>query len=107
MNRIGGSNVSSLDIAPMNLPFNYHNEIGDFNMSWGFPSTNVIEIEFSLPSDFYIGLGFTSDGVGDTVAGWVQDGIVHVHDYWDSGNTEPVTDQSKGCKNDVEPVSGR
>eukprot|EP00927_Polykrikos_kofoidii_P054880 TRINITY_DN49231_c0_g1_i1.p1 TRINITY_DN49231_c0_g1~~TRINITY_DN49231_c0_g1_i1.p1 ORF type:complete len:285 (+),score=35.46 TRINITY_DN49231_c0_g1_i1:101-856(+) len=88
------------------LPYKYHNNVGPLDMSWGFPSSDIIEIEFSLPSDYYIGLGFSADGAGDTIAGWVSQGKVHVGDYWDAGNVEPVTDQSKGCKNDVEPVSG-
>lgn len=90
-----------------NLPFKFHHDIGPFDMSWGFPSADTIEIEFSLPSDYYIGLGLTADGVGDAIAGWVDaKGKVHVGDYWDEGSRQPITDEAKGCKNNVEAVSG-
>lgn len=76
-------------------------------MKWGFPDDDTVEIEFTLPSPYYIGLGLTADGVGDTIAGWVdKDGQVHVGDYWDAGSREPETDKAKGCKEDVEAVSG-
>lgn len=89
------------------LPYSFHHDVGPFDMTWGFPSPDTIEIEFSLPSDYYIGLGLTADGVGDAIAGWVDEtGKVHVRDYWDAGNREPLTDESKGCKNDIEPVAG-
>jgi len=93
--------------APAKLPFSFHDDIGPFDMSWGFPSDDTIEIEYSLPSDFYTGIGLTADGVGDTVAGWIDEsGQVHVRDYYDEGSRQPLTDEEKGCKNDVEAVSG-
>lgn len=89
------------------LPFSFHDDIGPFDMSWGFPAEDTIEIEYSLPSDFYTGIGFTADGVGDAVAGWLDDsGQVHVRDYYDEGSRQPLTDEEKGCKNDVVAVSG-
>lgn len=91
----------------LNLPHSFHHDVGPFDMSWGFPSPDTIEIEFSLPSDYYVGIGLTANGVGDAIAGWVDEkGAVHVGDYWDAGSRQPDTDESKGCKNNVEAVSG-
>lgn len=98
---------ASKTIQLLNLPYSFHDDIGPFDMSWGFPSPDTIEIEFSLPSDYYIGLGLTANGVGDAIAGWVDEkGQVHVGDFWDNGSRQPVTDESKTCKNDIEAVSG-
>merc|ERR1719203_2320103 len=73
-------------------------------MSWGFPDEESIEIEFSMYSPFYIGIGL---GHHDTVMGWVDlDGNVKIGDFWDAGAREPDTDESKGCRNDVIPISG-
>jgi len=92
----------------MKLRYSYHNDIGPFDMSWDFPNEDTIEIEFSLPSEFYVGIGFTADGVGDAVAAWVnKNGNVHVGDYWDAGSREPETDESRKCRNDIETVSGQ
>eukprot|EP00441_Pelagodinium_beii_P004571 CAMPEP_0197696676 /NCGR_PEP_ID=MMETSP1338-20131121/116971_1 /TAXON_ID=43686 ORGANISM="Pelagodinium beii, Strain RCC1491" /NCGR_SAMPLE_ID=MMETSP1338 /ASSEMBLY_ACC=CAM_ASM_000754 /LENGTH=188 /DNA_ID=CAMNT_0043279827 /DNA_START=158 /DNA_END=720 /DNA_ORIENTATION=+ len=90
----------------MELRYSYHNDIGPFDLWWDFPNDDTIEIEFSLPSEFYVGLGFTADGVGDAVAAWVDSSRVHVGDYWDEGSREPETDESKNCQNDIETVSG-
>jgi len=97
--------------APLNvsgtLPFRYHNDIGPMDLAWGFPSDDTIEMELTLPSSFYVGLGLTADGVGDTIAGWVDSkGKAFVHDYWDAGSREPETDSSRGCRDDVTAVSG-
>lgn len=73
-------------------------------MSWGFPDMESIEIEFSLPSDFYIGIGL---GEHDTVVGWIDNsGRVQVADYWDEGARQPLRDEDKGCRNDIIPISG-
>lgn len=89
------------------LPYSFHDDFGPFDMSWGFPSEDTIEIEYSLPSDFYTGIGLTADGVGDAIAGWLdENGQVHVRDYYDEGARQPLTDEKMGCKNDIEAVSG-
>jgi len=38
------------------LPFEYKNDVGNFQMKWGFLN-ETITIEFTLPSDTWIGLG--------------------------------------------------
>jgi len=98
---------ASVEVEQFALQYSFHDDHGPFDMSWGFPSDDTIEIEFSLPSDYYIGIGLTADGVGDAIAGWVTDGKVHVGDYWDEGSRQPLTDESRGCKNNIEPVSGK
>jgi len=90
--------------AMASLPYSFYDSVGPFDMSWGFPDAESIEIEFSLPSDFYIGIGL---GGHDTVMGWIDvSGNVQVADYWDEGAREPLTDESKGCRNDIIPISG-
>jgi len=104
----GGAEALSLLGAQTPLPFKYHNQVGPMDLAWGFPTPDTIEMELTLPSSYYIGIGLTADGVGDTIAGWVDEsGKVHVQDYWDAGSREPETDEKHGgCRNDVQAISG-
>lgn len=93
--------------ALMALPYRFHDDNGPFDLAWGFPTSDTIEIEFSLPSTFYIGMGFDEHGTGDTIAGWLDsEGQLFVGDFWDAGSREPESDESRGCRNDVEAVAG-
>ena len=94
------------DLPP--LPFHFKDPAGPLRLSWGFVNGSKIEIEMTLPSDYYVGLGFDPVGKGDVVAGWVdkETGRAFVGDYWDLGSREPETDVSRGCRNDVDVVGG-
>ena len=48
--------VKADKMAMMDLPYEYKNEIGYFEMRWGYDSDSIV-LEFALPSDVWIGLG--------------------------------------------------
>lgn len=98
---------TALRASQSTLPYKYHNPQGPFDLLWGFPTDDTIEIEMTLPTSFYLGIGLTADGIGDTIAGWVDEsGTAVVGDYWDAGSRQPETDESRGCRNDIRVVSG-
>eukprot|EP00164_Ancoracysta_twista_P009493 GFYU01014062.1.p1 GENE.GFYU01014062.1~~GFYU01014062.1.p1 ORF type:complete len:307 (+),score=70.32 GFYU01014062.1:32-952(+) len=96
----------------MDLPYSFHDAIGPFDMRWGFVGTGsdeMIEIEFSLPSDIYIGLGLgcTSSAKCDMIVGngggrnkeFVED------QYEPLGDREGESDVSLGGTEDLTLVS--
>ena len=96
------------------LPYHYTNDQGPFEMSWGFSgsgSSEEIEIEFSLPSDIFIGLGIDceSSKMCDMIVGNGGGRTPSfIGDYFEvEGDREPHTDEDLGGTNDVTLISAK
>jgi hypothetical protein len=104
------SNSSTLST----LPFSYKNPIGPFEMSWGFVGSGkdeMIELEFSLPSFIYIGLGLgcTSSSMCDMVVGNGGGRTpAFIGDYFEvHGDREPSSDVDLGGTMDIHLIEAK
>uniref|UniRef100_A0A0G4FMC6 DOMON domain-containing protein n=1 Tax=Chromera velia CCMP2878 TaxID=1169474 RepID=A0A0G4FMC6_9ALVE len=106
--------LSLLDsvFAQISLPFSFHDHQGPFDLKWGFVgegSNEEIEMEFSLPSDIYMGLGLgcTSSVKCDMVIGnGGGSNPVFLDDFFEpQGDSQAETDVSLGGTKDVSLVS--
>ena len=95
------------------LPYTYTDDHGPFEMRWGFYGAGTeegIELEFTLPSDIYIGLGLgcKSSKACDMIVGNGGGGRndPFVGDFFEvHGNAVPDSDVTLGGTNDLEVVS--
>jgi hypothetical protein len=98
--------------SPLSLPFLFTNPHGPFEMRWGFGGSGrseFIEIEMTLPSDAWggIGLGCETSRQCDMIVGNGCDhGGVFLTDFWEeAGSADPHTDVSLGGTDDVELIA--
>lgn len=94
------------------LPFAFHSRQGQFEMRWGFNGTGaeeIIELEFTLPSNIFIGIGLgcVSSAKCDMIVGnGGGENEPYIMDYYENdGDVLPSTDEELGGTNDVVLVS--
>jgi len=98
--------------AESSLPYYHYDSIGDFEMRWDFVgsgSSEMIELELTLYSDIFVGIGFdcTSSRMCDMVVGnGGGRSNPFLEDYFEvEGDREPHTDEDLGGSNDLNVVS--
>lgn len=110
----GGGVGDSITLTPnatqAKLPYYYQNDIGPFEMSWGFEGIEnsideIIIIEYTLPSDIYSGIGLdcTSSAKCDMIVGnGGGTGGVFLEDYYEiHGDRKPKSDTELDGTSDV------
>ncbi|GMH95286.1 hypothetical protein TrST_g7363 [Triparma strigata] len=90
------------------LPYYHYDGVGSFEMRWGFLGDGAdeeIELEFTLSSDIFVGIGFdcTSSAMCDMVVGnGGGRNEAFLEDYFEGeGDREPHTDEELGGSNDL------
>ncbi|GMH81712.1 hypothetical protein TL16_g09019 [Triparma laevis f. inornata] len=93
------------------LPYYHYDGVGSFEMRWGFFGVGMeeeIELEFTLSSDIFSGIGFdcTSSRMCDMVVGnGGGRNEAFLEDFFEvEGDREPHTDEELGGTNDLKIV---
>lgn len=99
---------SSKDACGGDLANSFYNEKGNLSFSWTLLSDEEVVLQWSLPGEAFIGLGF---GIGmaqaDMILGWVDDeGNAFINDYWSTQHATPQLDTSLGGTDDITLICG-
>jgi hypothetical protein len=86
----------------------FENEKGAFSLAWCFPSSDEIQLTFSINGTSFIALGFGGSMYdADMIIGWVDSANTPVaNDYYSSAEAEPQQDVKLGGENNVKVLSG-
>ena len=87
----------------------FESEKGNFVLSWCFPSSDEIQLTYTLSGTSFIGLGFGGSMFdADMIIGWVNGstGESFVDDYYSNDEKAPLLDTALGGQSNVKLLEG-